>query len=175
MVVVHRKVTFCTVILGVKFLPGMNTLSDSEMKEVENTNAFKSELECGNMMIGGSFATETTDAVEETNSKIRGAKMAKEIVSMTAKEAATLVASINDMNILKALKEADGRSGVQNAIQARMKSIHLQEGSDLKPETKQAPEGSGSDFAGDISGTKEDMSGTKARTAIPALNQGVRK
>ena len=175
MVVVHRKVPFCTVIHGLKFLPGMNSLSDSEMSEVESTPAFKSELDCGNMIVGGLFATETTDAVEETNSKIRGSKMAKEILSMSAKDAATLVASVNDMNILKALKEADGRSGVQNAIQTRMKSIHLQEGSDLKPETKQAPEGSGSDFAGDISGTKEDMSGTKARTAIPALNQGVRK
>jgi hypothetical protein len=175
MVVVHRKVTFCTVILGVKFLPGMNSISDSEMKEIESTSAFKSEIDCGNMVIGGQFATETMSAVEETDSKIRAAKMAREILSMSAKDAATLVSTINDANILKALKEADGRTGVQSAVDIRIKAIKTQDGSDLKPETRQAPEGSGAEFAGDISGTKEDLSGTKAHTAIPALKQGVRK
>jgi hypothetical protein len=175
MIVIHRKVSFCTIIKGVKFLPGMNSLSDGEMAKVAETAAFKSEITCGNMLIGGTYKSETSDATEADTSKVRAGKLAREILSMTAKEAATMIGSMNDAFVLKAVKEADGRTGVQEAVDARIKSIQSQEGSDLVPETKVAPEGSGSDFAGDITGSKDDLEGTKAHTAIPALKPAGKK
>lgn len=171
MVYIHRKVMFCTVINGVNFFPGINAISESELKAIEGTPAFKSEISCGNMMIGGTIASETSNAVEANDFKARASKLAKEISSMQAKEAATLVSSINDAAILKALKNSDGRKGVQEAIDSRLIEITKQVGSDLTPESKVAPEGNGADFVEKISGKKEDLIGEKSHSAIPALNK----
>jgi hypothetical protein len=169
MVTVHRKKMCCAWIEGVKFLPGMNTLSDSEFQAVKDTKSFKSELECENMIIGGTLQTETTDAVDTTNIKEHSTKLAMEIRSLSVAEAAVLIANASDANMLKALKTVDVRSGIQEAIDLRLNQITNQIGSDLKTESVAAPEGTGENFVDNIKVSEESLSGTKAHTAIPAL------
>jgi len=160
-----------TVIRGIKFFPGMNTLSDEEMKIVEGTKAFKSEISCGNMVVGKKYETPTSNAADSANDiKARAQKMVGEIAGMTVVEAKEVIAEMGDGYLLRAIKENDGRKGIQEAVDSRMDSIAAQEGSDLSPESKSAPNGDGSDFDGGITGKKEELDGTKGHTSIPAMN-----
>lgn len=172
MVTIHRKVMFITIIRGVKFFPGMNQIDDPEMKRIEGTKAFKEEIACGNMVVGGHIETSNTDAVEATDSlKVRAHKMAQGIKEMKPAEAKKLIAEMGDGYFLRAIKEHDPRKGIQDAVDTRMNEIDGQKGSDLTPESKCAPEGNGTDFDAKITGSKEDVSGIKGHSAIPALNK----
>lgn len=172
MITIHRKRMCITIIRGVKFFPGMNTLSDAEMKIVAETKAFKSEIDCGNMVIGKQYDSSTSEAASSTDDiKIRAQKMVDEIASLTVVEAKEVIDEMADGYLLRAIKEKDGRKGIQEAVDHRMEEIKDQVGSDLTPENKSAPEGDGSDFDGNISGKKEDLDGNKGRSAIPALNK----
>ena len=80
------------------------------------------------------------------------------------------LAETGDGYVLRAVKELDGRKGIQEAVEARMKSIDKQEGSDLAPESIPAPEGNGEEMIGNIPVTKDSIEGNVVSTAIPALN-----
>jgi hypothetical protein len=170
MVFIHRKTQNCTLIDGVRFYPGMNTISDSEFAKIKDTKAFKEEL-ARNMVVGGTVESETTAAVDSSTTKERAMKLATEIRSITLAKAIESITNVNDAGILKFLKEIDGRKGVQEAIDKRMIQIKAQEGDDLKPETVVAPNGDGSDFAGVLSGKKEELDGTAVHSAIPAIGK----
>ncbi|MCK5609865.1 hypothetical protein KAR91_48785 [Candidatus Pacearchaeota archaeon] len=176
MVYVHRKVAFATVIAGVKFLPGMNTISDGEMKIINSNPRSKKtfEGEClVNMRIGGTVDSETSNAATPNmDMKTRAAEMAKEIASVNVEEAKKLIEKIGDGYILRALAQIDGRKGVADAVNNRIASIDGQEGSDLTPENREAPDGSGDDFLENLGTDKNARSGTKGHSAIPALNKG---
>ena len=78
MVYVHRTVPCMTMVLGVKFIPGMNAISDAEMALIEKHPGFTSEIECKNMTIGGHYDSETSTAVDvEGDNKARAAKIAQ--------------------------------------------------------------------------------------------------
>lgn len=165
-----------TIVRGIKFFPGMNTLSDEEFKIVKDTKGFKSEIDCGNMVIGKQYQTETSEAADSTDDvKIRAQKMVAEIASMTVPEAKEVIAEMGDGYLLRAIKEKDGRKGIQEAVDVRIAAIKNQEGSDLTPESKSAPQGDGSDFASEIDGKKKDIDGTAGHSAIPALNPDNKK
>lgn len=175
MVTIHRKSPNITGIKGHIFLPGMNQLSDAEFDEIKNTAAYKSEIACGNMVQGAYHETANSDAVEADNAKARAAKIAQELRSISDLEKAKeLISKIVDPFVLKALASEDGRKGINDAIQARINSIKGQEGADLTPESKVAPEGSNSDFADKIGTDKDSLEGTKVSTAIPAA-KGAKK
>jgi hypothetical protein len=169
MVIVHRKVNYCTIIRGVKFFPGMNSLSDAEFSKIEKSKAYLSEISCGNMLLSCKHDTVTSEAVESENLKQRAVKLVSEIQSMSVQEATKLIESLNDPYVLKTLIDKDGRKGIQEAVEARKKAIAAQVGSDLKPESKSAPLGDGSNFNDAIKGSIEDLKGEKGHTAIPAL------
>ena len=82
-----------------------------------------------------------------------------------------LIAEMSDGYLLRAVREHDARKGVQDAVETRMNEIDGQKGSDLTPESKCAPEGSGTDFDSKITGSKEDLSGVQGHSAIPALKR----
>lgn len=176
MVYVHRKVAFATAILGVRFLPGMNTISDGEMKLIhQNKRAeetFKEECDCGNMLVGGTVESETHDAADsKLDIKGRAERMAKEIKSVPLIKAKKLISQCGDAYVLHAVLKIDGRVGVTEAVENRLNSIKGQEGSDLTPESKVAPEGDGSEFLENVGSGQKAKSGTAAHTAIPALNR----
>ena len=174
MVTIHRKAANATVILGIKFLPGMNTLSDGEMKTIEQSprgkEIFESEITCGNMMMGGQVQSgQSQAAAPGLDMKARAAEIAKELEGVNVKEAARIISEMGDGYVLRALKEADGRKGVQEAVDKRLDAIANQEGSDLTPESREAPGGDGSDFDNNIGSSAADKSGEKKHTAIDAL------
>lgn len=170
MVFVHRKVTFCTVILNTVFRPGMNQLSDSEFKDLEKNKAFLSEINCGNMLIGGKHESETTNAVESKSMAEKGAKLAQELKSLSVGEAGKAIAQISDVATLRALGDLDARKGIQELVDKRVNSIKKQEGSDLTPVSIPAPEGTGEEFVGGPEViTKESLEGTETKSSIPAL------
>ena len=169
MIIVHRKVNYCTIIRGVKFFPGMNSLSDAEFSKIEKSKAYLSEISCGNMLLSCKHDTVTSEAVESENLKQRAVKIVSEIQSMPVQEATKLIESLNDPYVLKTLIDKDGRKGIQEAVEARKKAVVAQVGSDLKPESKSAPLGDGSNFNDAIKGSSEDLKGGKGHTAIPAL------
>jgi hypothetical protein len=170
MVHVHRKVPCSTVVLGVVFFPGMNLISEPEFSLVEKHPGFISELKCGNMVMGGRTASDNSDAVDAIdNPEKRYAKIAQEVQSMKLAEAKKLVSETGDGFALRAIKKSDSRQEIQKAVDQRMLDIKGQKGSDLRPESRYAPEGTGDDFDSKITGTKADIEGNKAQTAIPML------
>lgn len=170
MKVIHRKVLCCTVIKGVVFRPGMNSISDSEFEKIVETNAFKSEINCGNMLIGGSYETENTNVVEAGSMKERGEKQSQEIASMSVRDAEKVIAEISDTTVLQAVIKNSSKKGIVEVAEKRLKSVKNQEGADLTPETKVAPEGTGEDLVGAPEKiTQEVLNGNVATTAIPAL------
>lgn len=178
---VHRRVQYCTVIRGVKFLPGTNLLSDSEFQLVVDKKPFKEEIACGYMSIVGDYGTDTVDAQpketgEEPNKKANtldnAEKRANELKSMGMGKLKEVIADMNDGAVLRALARLDGRKGIQEAIESRVTDIKSQKGDDLTPETRSAPEGSGEDFADKIDGSKESIEGRKTHTSIPAMKKG---
>jgi hypothetical protein len=174
MVYVHRKVAFATIIAHVRFLPGMNTISEGEMKVINNNKRFKAifeeECTCGNMVVGGTVQSETHDAANpDLDMKQRAEKMAKEIKSVPIDKAKKLIKQCGDAFVLHALLKIDGRLGVTEAVEQRLAAIKNQVGSDLKPESKTAPEGDGTEFLSDVGSSTQDKSGSKKHTAIPAL------
>ena len=172
MKVVHRKVLCVTVIKGVVFRPGMNSISDSEFELISETNAFKSEINCGNMVIGGSYDTETTNAVDENEPKARAQKQAEEIASMPVRDAEKVVAEISDTNVLRALLQVSSKKGILEIAEKRIRAVKNQEGADLRPETKVAPEGTGEELVGAPDNvTKAHLEGNISTSAIPALNK----
>jgi hypothetical protein len=171
MIIVHRKKPNCTIIQGVVFYPGMNTLSDAEYAKIAKNKGFTSEIDCGNMVMTKQIASSTSEAVDSTDQKERASKMVAEVKSAAINEAIALVETMSDPFILKALKESDGRKGIHEAVDKRLTSIRTQEKSDLKPESKEAPLGNGSEEVGKVTGTKEEVEGTKVSSAIPALNK----
>lgn len=178
MVTIHRRAAFAAVIKGIKFLPGMNTISDAEMKILKEDprKILDSELDCHNMVMGGQVESAQSEAATPgIDIKTRAANIAKEIEGVNVKVAAEMIAKMGDGYVLRALKEVDGRKGVQEAVDRRLDAIANQEGSDLTPESRRAPDGDGSDFDGDIGSSKEDKGGTKGHSAIPALNKGKKK
>lgn len=177
MITIHRKVPSLTIIAGVKFFPGMNPISDGEFKKVkEHKNqkgicAFDEEVECGNMVIGGKYETITGDAAGEVDDvKARAGKLVSEVASMNVRDAKELIAETGDGYLLRELKKSDGRKGVQEAVDKRMEEIEHQVGSDLAPESKAAP-GNGSDFDSKITGSRQDLSGTRGHSDVPALGK----
>lgn len=169
--IIHSKLFGVTSVVHVNFFPGMNTLSDAEFEFVNKRDDFKEMVRAGKYIIGGKTDSETSNAVEKKlDPKERSAEIAKEIASMSAAEAKKTVQTVSDVLVLKALKEMDGRKGIQEAVLARLNSISKQEGSDLTPETKVAPAGDGSDFVDKIGTGKQDLEGGKGLSAIPALN-----
>ncbi len=172
MVLVKRKIPCITQVLGVKFFPGVNSISESEMNLIENHPGFISEIKCGNMEIIGHEESETTNAVEADTLKEQAAKIAKEVQSMNIDAAKSFILGSGNAYLLNEIKKIDVRKGVQEAVESRLNSIRKQEGSDLTPESKPAPEGTGAEFAAEITGNKEDLEGTKPRTAIPAIKGG---
>ena len=170
MITVHRKRTNCTVIAGIVFAPGMNHLSEGEFAEVDKTRAFKSEIECGNMMLSSRAETETKEAVEKKDDKkARAHSVAEEIRSLKVEDARKAILDSNNVSVLRALADLDMRKGVQEIVEKRITEIQNQEGDDLTPTSVPAPEGDGSDFAGSIEGKKQDIEGSKGHSAIPAL------
>jgi hypothetical protein len=169
--VIHRKVLCVTVIKGVVFRPGMNSISDSEYDLISETDHFKSEINCGNMLIGGSYDTETTNAVDEKDPKARAYKQAEEIASMSVRDAEKVVAEISDTDVLRALEKVSTKKGIKEIAEKRIKAVKNQEGADLAPETKVAPEGTGEDLIGAPENvTKAHLEGNISTSAIPALN-----
>ena len=172
MVTIHRKAANATVILGIKFLPGMNTISDAEFKRLKEQprKILDSEIKCGNMIMGGQVeSAQSQAATPGLDMKARAAEIAKEIEGVNVKEAARIISEMGDGYVLRALKEADGRKGVQEAVDKRLDAIANQEGSDLTPESREAPGGDGSDFDNNIGSSAADKSGEKKHTAIDAL------
>lgn len=177
MIHVQRKVAFATIIEGVKLLPGLNLLSDAEIcimekgkKDKAGKTVFQQECDCGNLQVGKTIKSDTSDAAGSTdNIKERAAKIAEEIKSVNVTKAKEIIEKLNDAYVLKAVAESDGRRGVADAVESRLNSINSQEGSDLTPESKPAPEGDGSDFGGKIGDDKEAQSGEKGHTSVPAL------
>lgn len=174
MVYIHRKVAFATIILGIKFFPGMNTISDAEftkLKEAKN-KALDGELECGNMVLGGTVESTTSEAAKpDISIKERAVKIAEEVASVNVKKAGELIEKMGDGYVLRAIKKSDHRKGVQEAVDRRLKSILGQEGSDLTPSSKVAPLGNGSDFDGKLTGDQESVTGKRGHTAIPKLTE----
>jgi hypothetical protein len=168
MVFIHRKTKNCTVINNVRFFPGMNTISDSEYVSIKELRAFKEEFP-HNMTLGSIVESEASNAVESNSAKERAMRLATEIRSIALAKATESIAALNDAEILKFLKEIDGRKGIQDAIDKRLIAIKAQIGDDLKSESKIAPEGDGSDFKEKIGTGKEDLEGGKVHSAIPAL------
>lgn len=185
MVYVHRKVAFTTIIPvspaqgGVKFLPGMNTISDGEMKKIEDSPRGKKIFgeECKfNMIIGGTVESNTFNAAESgTDMRIRAAEIAKEVSSVNVTKAIEIISKIGDGYVLRALKKIEGRKGIQLAIDNRMDDIASQKGSDLTPESRLAPDGDGSDFLDNVGGGQDAKNGTKGHSAVPALNKNKRQ
>lgn len=172
MVFVHRKPAFATVILGVKFLPGMNQISDAEMEKLEVNETFKNECQF-NMVIGGSVESAGSKAVEKSGDmKSRGSEIAKEIASVNVEKAKEIINNIGDAHVLRALKEVDGRKGVSEAVEKRIADIDNQVGSDLSHVDVQAPDGDGADFVDKLGSDKESLQGGKGHSAIPALDKG---
>jgi hypothetical protein len=175
MVIVHRKKMFVTEIAGVRFLPGMNQLSDAEFEKVKkhknghNICTFDEECNCGNMMVGGQVESETTDAVDKEDAFEKGAKKAEEIQSMSAADAKKVIAEMVDGVLLREIKKLDSRRGVQTAIDKRMKEIDNQVGSDLAPVSKEAPLGNGEDVFDNIGDGKQAKDGGAQLSAIPAM------
>jgi len=174
---VHSKLSFITSIQNINIMPGMNTLSDAEFNLIADNRIFKEEVTSGRLFIGGSPQSETSLAIDKAGDmKSRGYEIAKEIASINKlEEVKEAILKINDTHILKAILGSDGRKGVQEAVEARLSSIKGQEGADLKPESKEAPDGDGSDFDADIVGSKQDMEGGDVKTAIPALKTKKKK
>ena len=177
MIHVQRKVAFATIIEGVKFLPGLNLLSNAEIaickkgkKRKSGKNVFQEECDCGNLQVGKEIQSDTSDAAgSPDNIKGRAAEIAKEIASVNVAKAKEIIDKLNDAYVLRAVAESDGRRGVADAVEARLNSIQAQEGSDLTPESIPAPEGDGSDFGKDIGEGKKAQSGEEGHTAVPAL------
>lgn len=171
--IIQRNRTFATIIRAdgndVKLFPGLNQLSDAEFSAIAKTKVFKEEIKLGLMSIGKEVQSSTSSAVEKSTLKDRAGEIVKEVASVRVKEAIELIKGIGDSNILKQLKESDGRTGVQNAVDERISDIQNQVGSDLTPESKEAPEGDGSDFMDKIGADKSAQSGREAYTAIPAM------
>ncbi len=169
MIFVHRKKPCICVVLGVRFLPGLNSLSDAEYEKVKNHYGFISEIECGNMLMTMRAETEGSTAVEAPDSKERSAKIAQEILSIdNIRVAKKAISELTDGEVLRAIKSMDGRKGVQEAVDARMKSIESQEGVDTSSVSIEAPGGDGSDVALRVS--EKDIDGVP-RSAIPAMNR----
>jgi hypothetical protein len=170
MIQVKRIPAFATIIVGVKLFPGVNLLSDAEYKLIAESEVFKEEKKLGFYKIGKEIQSETSDAAGSLdNIKGRAAEIAKEIASVNVASAKEIIDALNDAYVLKAIAESDGRRGVADAVEARLNSINAQEGSDLTPESKPAPEGDGSDFGKDIGEGKKAQSGEEGHTAVPAL------
>jgi len=159
-------------ILGIKFLPGMNTISDAEYKRLKDQprKILDEEIKCGNMLMGGHVASAQSNAAEtDLSVKSHAAEIAKEIEGVNVKVAAKMISEMGGGYVLRALKEADGRKGVQEAVDHRLDSIANQEGSDLTPESREAPLGDGSDFDDKLGSSAADKSGKVTHTAIPGL------
>lgn len=172
MITVHRKAMCLTMIKGIKFFPGMNTISDAEMARIEKHPGFVSELACGNMILGKHFDTGNSSATDESGDiKARAQKFVEEISAMKVSEAKEIIAEMGDGYLLRALKEKEGRKGIQDAVDTRLEEIKGQKGSDLAPESRVAPNGDGSDFVEKIGSSRADADGTSSHSAIPALNK----
>lgn len=169
---VHRIKPCITIIQNVRFFPGMNTLSDGEFEIIAETKAFKEEIECGNMSIGGhieSARSEAPDAGDDI--KKRSAKLSEEIRELSISQAREVIRNQNDAYTLRAIREMDGRKGVSEAVDNRLADINNQVGSDLTQKSIAAPEGSGSDLIGCVSDDAAARHGTTVSTAIPALKK----
>lgn len=170
---INRKRTFATIIRAngsdIKLLPGLNHLSDAEFNAVEKTKVFKEEVGLGIMDISDKIQSLTSNAVDKGSLKDRANEIVKEIEGMKVKDAVDIIKDLGDSNVLKQLKFNDGRTGIQNAVDIRINEIKNQVGSDLTPESREAPEGNGADFADKIGAGKESQSGNKTHSAIPAI------
>lgn len=175
MIYVHRKARCVTMIEGVRFFPGMNTISDGEMKKIKvsprGKKTFQEEIDCGNMALGGSIPSETSTAADpDQTAKERAEKMVMEIKSLSVDKTRVLIKNINDGYILRALLKDEGRVGVTRAVEARQKAIKEQVGADLAPVSVPAPEGDGSEFFSKIDKAGAAAhAGNTAHTVIPAL------
>lgn len=161
----------CTVIKGVVFRPGRNELSDSEFEKVFGTSAFMSEINCGNMVLEGSFEAETQNVAEADSAEERANKRAQEIASLSVRDAEKLLAECTDTLMLRELIKVCSKKGISELAEKRIKAVKNQEGADLTPVSKVAPNGTGEELVGAPENiTKEVLDGTVATTAIPALN-----
>lgn len=173
MVYIHRKIPNTTIICGVKFYPGINTVSDAEYEKMKSAKnkALDGEIACGNMYLGGTVDSPRSEAATPGLSiKERAAKIAEEMAGVNVAKAREIINGTGDGYLLRELLNYDGRKGVQEGIEKRIKEISVQAGSDLAPASKPAPNGDGSDFDSKIGSDKVSQSGTKGHSAIPALN-----
>jgi len=167
---VHSRVNFITCFGRINIFPGMNQLSDPEFAILENDKNFIEMVAVNRLIIGGTQETQTSQAVEKTIDQMaRIAEIAKEISSLKPSSAKKNISEIIDIRILKALKEIDGRKGIQEALENRIKALDHQENTDLTPETI-ANIDDGSNFMEKIGTDSLDRSGTLIHTAIPALS-----
>lgn len=166
---IHSRVNFITCFGRINIFPGMNQLSDPEFEMLQKDMSFIEMVEVQRLIIGGKEDTQTSQAVEKTIDPIaRIAEIAKEISSLKPSAAKKNILDIIDLRVLKALKEIDGRKGIQDALQNRINSLEHQENTDLTPENITNID-DGSNFFEKIGTSPDDRSGTKTYTAIPAL------
>lgn len=159
----------CTVIKGVVFRPGRNELSDSEFATVVGTPAFMSEINCGNMILEGSFESETQNVIEADSTEERANKRAQEISSMSVRDAEKVLNDCTDTKMLRELIKVCSKKGISELAEKRIRAVKNQEGADLTAENKVAPNGTGEDLVGAQEVTHEVLNGSVATTAIPAL------
>ena len=73
--------------------------------------------------------------------------------------------------MLRELIKVCSKKGISELAEKRIKAVKNQEGADLTPVSKVAPNGTGEELVGAPENiTKEVLDGTVATTAIPALN-----
>jgi hypothetical protein len=161
----------CTVIKGVVFRPGKNELSDDEFERVVGTPAFMSEINCGNMVLEGSYESETSGVVDAANNEEKAVKKAQDISSMSVRDAEKVISECTDTTLLREVIKSCSKKGINELAEKRIKAIKNQDGADLRPENKIAPNGTGEDLVGNQENiTKDLLEGNVATTAIPALS-----
>lgn len=171
MVVVHSKLSFVTCFGAINILPGMNNVSDADMAILNKNRNFKKAISEPNpkIYIGGAYSTETSNAVEKTNIKEKAAQLVKEIQSLSVEEAKSVISQTTDMYTLRILQKVESRKGLQDSIANRITAITSQEGADLQPETTNYSDGS--DFAGALTGSQNDLVGGAVHTSMPGLSK----
>lgn len=171
MKIVHSKLSYVSCFPMFNVLPGMNNISDPIFDQLNQTIAFKEMVQCQKFIIGGSYNTETSTAIDAKDMRSQAQKTAEEIKSLIKKDELTeVISQCTDPYVLKHLKQIDGRKATQDLVEARLKAIDTQENTDLRPESKQVSD-NGADFSEKLPTSQEALEGNIAITSIPALNR----
>jgi hypothetical protein len=109
----------------ITLVPGINTLTDEQYAACQKNKGFNGAMSTGALRLVTPSSAKPAPKTKSGNqgSNQGGGSGAAEIANMTVTDAKAIIAQVNKIEDLEAIKEADSRKGIQEACDAQIEEL----------------------------------------------------